>query len=225
MDASRRSVLQLLIFITLSACILLILAFQGNPEWESLVGLCLPGSESDASEFQDCVLFFYHPADGSEEQQTSDESPTPTSTPSPTPTRNPDAPTPTATPSPTPSPTPTPNPDGIPVIINSKCLNNQQLMIVFEFPNPVSGLYGLIVDDMPYQIAPVPDYPARLYFFGAAPPGGGMPTIVMRSLPGQTVVLEVTDYSVPQCDFQSPNQPGGGGDDYVPPPIDPPPGG
>lgn len=211
MDASRRSVLQILIFITLFACILLILAFQGNPEWESLVDLCLPGSESEGSEFQDCVLFFYHPSDGSEEQQTSDESPAPTSTPSPTPTRNPDAPPPTITPS------PTPNPDGIPVIINSICLNKQQLMIVFKFQQPVTGLYEVLVNGVPYQLTPVPDYPNRLYFFGVAPPGGGKPNIVMQSLPGHAPVLEITDYSVPQCDFESPINPNPSGD-YVPPP-------
>lgn len=120
---------------------------------------------------------------------------------------------------PTVTPSPTPNPDGTPAILNSQCLSPQQLMIVFEFQQPVTGLYELFVNGAPYQIAPVPDQPNRLFFFGAAPPGGGMPTIVMRTLPDQVVVLEVTDYSVPQCDFQSPSNPGGGGDDYVPPPL------
>ncbi|MCI0549522.1 MAG: hypothetical protein L0287_01060, partial [Anaerolineae bacterium] len=119
---------------------------------------------------------------------------------------------------PTETPTSTPNPDGTPAIINSTCLNNQQLMIVFEFQQPVTGLYEVIVNGVPYQLTPVPDQPNRLFFFGAAPPGGGMSQIVMRSLPDQSVVLKVADYSVPQCDFQSPNQPGGG-DDYVPPPL------
>jgi hypothetical protein len=122
---------------------------------------------------------------------------------------------------PTATPSPTPNPDGIPVIINSQCLNPQQLMIVFDFQQPVTGLYALFVNGAPYQIAPVPDQPDRLFFFGSAPPGGGMPSIVLQSLPDGTPVLEIADYSVPQCDFQSPNNPGGG-DDYVPPP--PPPG-
>jgi hypothetical protein len=125
---------------------------------------------------------------------------------------------PTATPTPTPSPTP--NPDGIPVIINSQCLSSQQLMIVFQFAQSVTGQYELFVNGALYEIAPVPSQPARLYFFGAAPAGGGYPKIVLRSLPDHGVVLELTDYQVPQCDFQSP---GGGGGDYEPPPT--PPGG
>lgn len=116
-------------------------------------------------------------------------------------------------------PTSTPNPDGVPVIISSVCLNDQQLMIVFEFQQPVTGLYGVLVNNVPYLPTPVPDQPKRLFFFGAAPPGGGMPTIVMQSLPDQTVVFEKSDYSVPQCDFERQNDAGGGGDDvYVPPP-------
>lgn len=118
---------------------------------------------------------------------------------------------------PTATPSPTPNPDGIPVVLNSQCLSAQQLMIVFEFQQPVTGLYELFVNGAPYQVAPVPDQPDRLFFFGAASPGGGMPSIVLLSLPDGALILEISDYSVPQCDFQSPNNPNPGGD-YVPPP-------
>ncbi len=118
---------------------------------------------------------------------------------------------------PTETPTPTPNPDGTPAIINSICVSNTQLMIVFEFQQPVTGLYEVFVNGIPYQLTPVPDQPDRQFFIGAAPPGGGMPTIVLQSLPDHALVLEVADYSVPQCDFESPNNPNPGGD-YVPPP-------
>jgi hypothetical protein len=213
MNTSSQNALRLLIFITLFACILLYLAFQGSPQFQDILFLCLPFfDENEPYEFQDCVDFFYS-TDSNQDQQTSDES-----LPTPTPTSTPNAPSPIDGPSPTPTPTPTPNPDGTPAIINSVCLNPQQLMIVFEFQQPVTGLYEVLVNDVPYLLTPVPDQPNRLFFFGSAPPGGGMPQIVMRTLLDQVVVLEVTDYSVPQCDFQSPNQPGGG-DDYVPPPL------
>lgn len=110
----------------------------------------------------------------------------------------------------------------IPKIINSECVSKTQLMIVFEFENPVQGEYELFVNGAPYQITPVGGRPERLFFFGAAPPGGGKPIIRLQSLPNHDLVLEEADYSVKQCDFQSPNNnnPGGGGD-YVPPPPDP----
>ena len=216
MDTSRQSMFRVLIFITLFACILLYLAFQGNPLWEELVFLCLPGNESNPYDFRSCVEFFYS-SEPSEEEQASGEPPTPTFTPSPTPTPTSEEPPGSDAPSATPSPTP--NPDGVPEIINSICLNEKQLMIVFEFQQPVTGLYEVFVDGVQYQPSPVPDQPARLFVFGAAPPGGGMPEIVMRTLPDQIAVLDVADYPVPQCDFQSPNNnnPGGGGD-YIPPP-------
>lgn len=211
MNTSSQNALRLLIFITLFACILLYLAFQGSPQFQDILFLCLPFfDENEPYDFQDCVEFFYNP-DAGPDQGSEEAPPPPTSTPSPTPTRDPGAPTPTVT------PTPTPNPDGIPEIFNSVCLNPQQLMIVFEFQQPVTGLYEVLVNDVSYLLTPVPDQPNRLFFFGSAPPGGGMPEIVMRTFPDQVVVLEVADYSVPQCDFQSPNNPNPGGD-YVPPP-------
>ena len=117
-----------------------------------------------------------------------------------------------------PTPTFTPNPDGAPAIINSFCVGgkSKQLMIVFEFEQDVTGQYAAFVADMPYQLAPVPDQPKRLFFFGTPFPGGGKPAIVLFSLPDQVIVLAENDYSVVQCDFSSPSN-SGGGDDYVVP--------
>ena len=119
-------------------------------------------------------------------------------------------------------PTSTPNPDGAPYILNDQCVSKTQLMIVFEFDNAVIGQYELFVNDAPYEIAPVGGRPERLFFFGAAPAGGGKPNIRLQSLPDHNLIMEVTDYSVKQCDFQSPNNNNPGGDgDYVPPPPGP----
>ncbi|MCI0549524.1 MAG: hypothetical protein L0287_01070, partial [Anaerolineae bacterium] len=45
--------------------------------------------------------------------------------------------------------------NGIPEIINNECVSKTQLMIVFEFENPVQGEYELFVNDVPYEITPV----------------------------------------------------------------------
>jgi len=120
----------------------------------------------------------------------------------------------------TPSPTLTPNPDGVPVIINFGCLSSQQFMVVFEFEQPVLGEYEAFVNDVPYELTPFPTEPARLYFIGAAIPGGGFPVIVLKSLPDQLVVLERSDYPTPQCEAPQPTD-DGGDDNYTPPTLPP----
>lgn len=121
----------------------------------------------------------------------------------------------------TPHPMPTLNPDGTPVIFNSTCVGSgphKQLMLVFEFPNPIVNVYTLMVDDVPYTLAPVNNRPDRLFFVGTASAGGGFPHIILETLPGRDRVLSLTDYAVPQCDFRSPNRnEEGDSDGYVPP--------
>jgi len=114
------------------------------------------------------------------------------------------------------------NPDGTPFILNSFCAG-QQLIIILQFEKNVTGQYEVTVDDVPYtydETAPVT--PNRLAYVGPAPPGGGAPIIQLVDAERQTIVTEITDYDVPQCDFQPQNNGGGnespsdsGG--YVPP--------
>jgi len=111
-------------------------------------------------------------------------------------------------------------PDRVPEIINTMCVGkgeSKQLMIVFEFEQDVIGQYEVFVDDIQYKQETVA-HPRRLFFFGTAPPDGGMPHILVQSLPNYAVVFDVTDYEVPQCNVERQNN-GGGDGDYVPPPI------
>lgn len=108
-------------------------------------------------------------------------------------------------------------PDGTPEIINSMCVGKgagKQLMIVFEFEQDVVGQYDVFVDDVQYK-QEVVAHPRRLFFFGTAPPDGGMPHILMQTQSEQAPVFDVTDYEVPQCNFEKQND--GGDDGYTPP--------
>ena len=82
-------------------------------------------------------------------------------------------------------------PDGIPVILNSTCVGKgagKQLMIVFEFEQDVIGEYSALVADNPYELAPVTQYPDRLYYFGTPPPQGTI-TIQLLSIPDQEIAF------------------------------------
>jgi len=83
-----------------------------------------------------------------------------------------------------------PNTDGVPVILNSTCVGSgafKQLMIVFEFEEDVLDEYAAIVADVPYELAPVTQYPNRLYYFGPPPPEGPIP-IQLVSLSNSALV-------------------------------------
>jgi hypothetical protein len=110
------------------------------------------------------------------------------------------------------------NPDGIPVIYNATCLQGKNLMVAFEFPEPVTSQYEALIDGQVYQYTPVPNYPNRAYFFGPPPRYQGPVSVSLSTIPDGTVVFEQQDYEFPACGVQRPKKDDGGGDGgYVPP--------
>jgi hypothetical protein len=108
------------------------------------------------------------------------------------------------------------NSDGEPIIYSSTCLQGKQLMVVFEFPEPVTGLYAAQLDGKDYKYAPVTDYPNRAYFFGPPPENQGPASVSLSTIPDGTVVFEQLDYAFPACGLQKPKKDDGPGH-YVPP--------
>jgi hypothetical protein len=113
-----------------------------------------------------------------------------------------------------PPPTEPPNPDGIPVVYNSTCLQGKNLMVAFEFPEPITGQYEAIIDGQVYQYAPVSDYPNRAYFFGSPPENQGPASVSLSTFPDGIVVFEQQDYAFPACGVQKQKK---DDDHYVPP--------
>jgi hypothetical protein len=117
-----------------------------------------------------------------------------------------------------PTPTTVTDLDGIPVLYRATCLQSKQLMISFEFEQPVLGQYQALVADIPYQLVSVANQPATLFFFGDPPPQGPV-VIRLVSVPDQTVVFEET-HTPPVCGPRE-NAPEGSGGDSLPQPSGP----
>ena len=84
-----------------------------------------------------------------------------------------------------------------PVISSATCLPNRQLMIAFEFDQPVLGQYRALVDDIPYKVASVINQPA-MWFFSGEPPSEGPVVIRLVSATNEVTVFEET-YTPPVC--------------------------
>ena len=108
-----------------------------------------------------------------------------------------------------------PNPDGTPVIYSATCLQGTTLMVVFQFPEPITGQYEAAIDKQVFQYTPVPNYPNRAYFIGPPPEYQGPVSVSLSTMPDGTVVFEQQDYEFPACGVQKEKKDDGGG--YVPP--------
>jgi len=86
---------------------------------------------------------------------------------------------------------------GKPAIYSATCLPNRQLMIAFEFEEPVLGQYQVLVANLPYQLASVVSQPAILFFSGEQPPEGSV-VIWLVSAINEVTLFEET-YTPPVC--------------------------
>jgi len=77
------------------------------------------------------------------------------------------------------------------------CLAGGQHLISFEFDQTISGGYIVTVGDQPFQLAPVPDQPARLYFVGPTLFPNQQVEVRLLSPLGQTVFSQ--NYLLPAC--------------------------
>jgi hypothetical protein len=106
----------------------------------------------------------------------------------------------------------------LPVIYTATCLKGSQLMVVFEFPEPVTSEYEAVVDGQVFQYTPVADYPNRAYFFGLPPRYQGPTSVLLSIIPYGTAVFWQPEYEFPACGVQREKKnDGGGSDHYVPP--------
>lgn len=87
--------------------------------------------------------------------------------------------------------------NGIPIINSATCLPSRQLMIAFEFEEPVLGQYRASVADIPYRLASVVSQPAMLFFSGESPPEGPI-VIRLISATDEAIVFEEI-YTPPAC--------------------------
>ena len=82
-------------------------------------------------------------------------------------------------------------------LLSIGCLAGGQHLISFEFDQTISGGYIVTVGDQPFQLAPVPDQPTRLYFVGPTLFPNQQVEVRLLSPLGQTVFSQ--NYLLPAC--------------------------